>query len=95
MKVIIDFPKALSLIQFNPFLGEDIELYQQEFEKWYSKNYTPYIGEKNKKGNYNKTFDAYIVIDWIKEVAPESKPVMIAEEIDENKVDSSLPRMYF
>ena len=41
MKVIVEFPMILSMIQFNPFLGKDIELYQQAFEKWYSKNYAP------------------------------------------------------
>ena len=95
MKVIVEFLMVLSMIQFNPFLGEDIELYQQEFEEWYSKNYAPFTGKRNKKGEYNETLDAYVIINWIKEVTPEAMPIMIAEELDENQVDSSLPRMYF
>ena len=95
MKVIVEFPTISSMIQFNPFLGEDIELYQQEFEEWYYKNYAPFIGKRNKKGEYNETLDAYVIINWIKEVAPEAMPIMISEELDEDQVNPLLPRMYF
>lgn len=95
MKVIVEFPMILSMIQFNPFLGKDIELYQQAFEKWYSKNYAPFTGKRNKKGEYNETLDTYVIINWIKEVAPEAMPIMLVEELDESQAEPSLPRMYF
>jgi len=35
MKVNIDFAQYIAVIEFDPFLGEDIKEYQNEFEKWY------------------------------------------------------------
>ena len=35
MKVNIDFAQYVAVIEFEPFLGEDIKKYQKAFEKWY------------------------------------------------------------
>lgn len=95
MRVVIGFPMLSSIIEFEPFLGEDIKLYQEKFDEWYSKNFTPYKGLRNKKGDYDEIFDANVVINWIKEVAPEANPMMIVEEMNPDDVDPSLPGMYF
>ena len=89
MRVVIGFPLIASIIEFEPFLGEDIEVYLKEFEEWYSKNFSPW--KKSSRG----VFDVNTVIDWIKEVAPEANPKIIVEEIDPDEVDPDLPGMYF
>ena len=95
MKVSINFPTIASIIEFEPFLGDDMEKYQEQFDLWYKYNFEPYRGEQNKDGKYHKIFDENVVIDWIKEVAPESNPSVLVEEIKLEEVDSSLPGLYF
>ena len=72
MKTVIAFPLSASIIEFKPFLGENIELYQKTFEEWYSKRYNP-----RTKATNRGVFDVNVVIDWIKEVAPEANPRII------------------
>lgn len=94
MRVVIDFATCASIIEFAPFLGEDIEQYQEKFEEWYYEK-TPY-GCYSQRSDLNyEIFDVNVVIDWIKEIAPEANPIIIAEEINPNDVDPSLPGMYF
>ena len=95
MKVVVDFATYGSLIEFVPFLGDDIKLYQEEFEKWYydfDQN-GRIIGQRSDL--QYEYFDVYVVIDWIKEVAPEANPVLLEETINFADIDRTLPAMCF
>lgn len=95
MKVIVDFAVYGSLIEFKPFLGNDIKVYQKEFEKWYydfDQN-GRIIGQRSDL--QYEFFDVYVIIDWIKEVAPESNPILLEETINFADIDRSLPAMCF
>ena len=96
MKVVIDFAQDASVIEFNQFLGDDIEEYLEEFEKWYYDDVDE-MGcyEKKKCHAHYKYFDVDVIIDWIKEVAPESNPKILIRNIKPKEADSSLPRLYF
>lgn len=97
MKVVVDFATYASIIEFKPFMGSDIELYQQAFENWYYEE-VPCGGGKNLRQRSDlkySIFDVNVVIDWIKETEPEANPIVLVERIDPDKVDSSLPGMYF
>ncbi|MBR2787130.1 MAG: hypothetical protein IKD76_06565 [Clostridia bacterium] len=94
MKVVIDFATDASIIEFEPFLGADIEVYQKKFEEWYYEEKTRGVFGQRSDLPY-EIFDVNVVIDWIKEVAPDANPRIIVEEIKPSEVDSSLPGMYF
>ena len=98
MKVNIGFAQYVAVIEFEPFMGDNIEDYQRAFENWFFEEY------KNETGGYSirirprfnyKCFDAQVIIDWIKEVAPQSNPRIIASFIDVGEEDPTLPAMYF
>lgn len=94
MKVAIDFATSASIIEFCPFLGNDIEIYQKAFEDWYYER-TP-MGDLRPRSKFiGIIFDGNVIIDWIKEVAPEANPIMIVEEMNLDDVDPSLPGIYF
>ena len=95
MKVVVDFATYGSLIEFEPFLGNDIKEYQKEFEKWYYEfNQNGRIIGQRSDLQY-EYFDVYVVIDWIKEVAPEANPVLLEETINFADIDRTLPAMFF
>ena len=95
MKVVVDFATYGSLIEFEPFLGNDIKEYQKEFEKWYYEEAEGgHLLRKRSDLNY-EYFDVYVVIDWIKEVAPEANPVLLEETINFVDIDRTLPAMCF
>lgn len=97
MKVIVDFATYASLIEFIPFMGSNIELYQQAFENWYYEE-VPCGGGKNLRQRSDlkySIFDVNVVIDWINETAPEANPVVLVDKTNQNEVDTSLPAMCF
>ncbi len=94
MRVVVDFATCASIIEFVPFLGDDIEEYQKKFEEWYYEKTTYGCYSQRSDLNY-EVFDINVVVDWIKEVAPEANPVIIVEEMNPDYVDKSLPGMYF
>lgn len=95
MRVIIGFPMQLNIIEFEPFLGHNIEVYQEKFEEWYSKNYSRYSCYGKKKCAEPQIFDVNVVIKWIEEVAPEASPKILEKDIKLDDVDETLPGMYF
>ncbi|MBR2785947.1 MAG: hypothetical protein IKD76_00320 [Clostridia bacterium] len=94
MKVVIDFATSASIIEFIPFLGNDIKKYQEKFEEWYYEEDATGCSSQRSGLSYT-IFDVNVVIDWIKEVAPEANPVILVERMKPEDVDSSLPGMYF
>ncbi|MBR2785944.1 MAG: hypothetical protein IKD76_00305 [Clostridia bacterium] len=99
MKVVIGFPTMASIIEFEPFLGNNIEVYREAFDNWYYEEVPSiYMGgticKQRSDLNYT-TLDVNVIIDWIKEVAPESNPVVLVEMMEPDDVDPALPGMYF
>ena len=97
MKVVIDFATYASIIEFIPFLGDSIEAYRKAFEEWYYEE-VPFLGGINRRQRSDlgyDVFDTNVIIDWIKEVAPEANPVVLVEEMNPEDVDPNLPGMYF
>ena len=60
MKVNIDFAQYVAVIEFDPFLGEDIKEYQKEFEKWYFQRIRKM---KYKPKKESEIFDAKLVVE--------------------------------
>ncbi|MBR2786129.1 MAG: hypothetical protein IKD76_01280 [Clostridia bacterium] len=97
MKVVIDFVTSASIIEFVPFLGNNIEEYKKAFEDWYYE-VIPIGFTKNRRQRSDLKYDVFdvnVIIDWIKQVAPESNPVVLAEMMEPDDVDPALPGMYF
>lgn len=97
MKVNIGFAQYVALIEFEPFMGDNIEEYQKAFEDWFfeiKQTETGFLRCMRSRFNY-KCFDVHVIIDWIKEVAPQSNPRIIAPFIDVGEEDPTLPAMYF
>ena len=74
MKVNMDFAQYITVIEFEPFLGEDINKYQKEFEKWYLKRVR---NIKYKSKQDNNIFDAKLVVKWLKIVSPNCKAKIV------------------
>ena len=92
MKVNIDFAEYIAVIEFEPFLGEEIKKYQKEFEKWYFQKVRS-VKYKSKKDN--NIFDANLVVEWLKTVSPMCKARIIETFLNVGEEDKSLPYMYF
>lgn len=95
LKVIVDFATFGSLIEFTPFLGEDIELYQKAFEDWYYEEARGGRILKQRSDLKYTTLNVDVVIDWIKEVAPNSNPVIIKRVISFPDIDRTIPALCF
>lgn len=95
MKVMVDFALHGSLIEFTPFLGDDIEEYQKAFEDWYYGETAKSKCRKKRSDLNYEYFNVDVVIDWIKEVAPEANPVLLEKEIGFSDIDRTIPAMYF
>lgn len=95
MKVNIDFAQYVSVIEFEPFLGEDIKEYQKAFEKWYFiVNKKGVIIKPNPNLHYY-CFDAQVIIDWLKIASPKCKAIIVEPFLKVGEEDKSLPYMYF
>lgn len=93
MKVNIDFAQYVAMIEFKPFLGENIQEYQKAFEKWYFTD-----GKHTKvrpEHQHYKCFDTQVIIDWLNEVSPGCKAKIIEPYLLVGNEDKSLPYMYF
>lgn len=93
MKVNIGFAQYVAVIEFEPFLGEDIEKYQKEFEKWYFIKKGRLIIQ-NPKLNYD-CFDAQVIIDWLKIASPKCRARIVEPFLNVGEEDTTLPYMYF
>lgn len=92
MKVNIDFAQYIAVIEFEPFLGEDIKKYQKEFEKWYLQKVR---SMKYKLKPDDNVFDVQLVVDWLKIVSPDCKAKIVEPFLKVGEEDKSLPYMYF
>lgn len=94
MKVNIDFAQYVATIEFKPFLGEDIEEYQDAFEDWYFEE--DENGKIRKRSDLtNDVFDAQVIIDWMLEVSPECDAKIIETFLKSGEEDKNLPYMCF
>lgn len=94
MKVNIDFAQYVSTIEFKPFLGEDIEKYQEAFEEWYFEEVEEGIREQRSDLDY-EVFDTQVIIDWLLEASPKCDAKIIESFLKVGEEDESLPYMCF
>lgn len=101
MKIIVDFAQSWYLLEFEPFLGKRASKYQKAFEKWYYEEYSEIIDGKRLIGRRKRSdlayeyFDINPIIDWMKEVSPNSNPKVIGHYILGEEYDKKLPTLYF
>lgn len=97
MKINVGKSVSIDVIEFEPFLGNDVEKYQTEFQKWFFEivyiDGLPY-GVPKSTLHYEK-LDGIPVVDWMNEVAPESKAKIVAKNIFPGQEDKTLPYMCF
>ena len=92
MKVNIDFAQYIAVIEFEPFLGEDIRKYQKEFQKWYF--------QRERKMKYKEKlekdiFDANLVVEWLKIASPNCKAKIVEPFLKIGEEDKGLSYMCF
>lgn len=93
MKVNIDFAQYVAVIEFKPFLGEDVNEYKKEFEKWYFIKKGRRIIQ-NPKLHYD-CFDAQVIIDWLNIASPSCKAKIVEPFLNIGEEDESLQYMCF
>lgn len=93
MKVNIDFAQYVAVIEFEPFLGEDVNEYKKEFEKWYFIKKGRRIIQ-NPKLHYD-CFDAQVIIDWLNIASPSCKAKIVEPFLNIGEEDESLQYMCF
>lgn len=95
MKVNVNFGVSIYVIEFNEFMGKDINQYKEIFEKWYfDQILVDDIPVYHHQSKY-KYFNAEPIVDWMNEVAPGCNARIIAEDLNPGDEDTSLPYMYF
>ena len=97
MKANVDLGGLLlDVIEFEPFLGADIEKYTLGFNNWYYEHTVEYgIGVLQQRSDLPyKSLSTQVVLDWMYEVAPECNAKLIATDIKLGEEDTSLPYMY-
>ena len=88
----------VDVIEFTPFLGEEIEEYQKAFEDWFYEEEPSEFGGTVRKprGDLNcEYFDVNIIVRWINEVSKNSDAKIIAQGLTPGTEDTNLPSMYF
>lgn len=97
MKINIGKSVSIDVIEFIPFLGDDIETYKNEFEKWFFE--IIYIGGLpygvQKSTLHYETIDGTAIVDWMNEIAPECNARIIAKNLFPGQEDKNLPYMCF
>ena len=95
MKINIGFDSFVTVIEFNEFMGKDVDRYKEEFEKWYFEerleNDVPIYPHQLKY----KYFNAEPIVDWMNQVSPECNARIISKELVPGEEDTSLPYMCF
>ena len=99
MKINVGFAVFIDVIEFEPFLGENIQNYIEAFDKWYFEDsdisgiVTHHAKEKHIKRF--KYFDGNVIIAWMNEVAPKCNARIVQYHIPPEQEDLTLPSMYF
>ena len=95
MKVNVGFAIFVTIIEFDEFMGKDVDKYKEEFEKWYFEerlvNGLPVYPHQLKY----KYFNAEPIVDWMNEVAPGCNARILEKDIKPGEEDKSLPYMCF
>ena len=97
MKANVDLGGLLlDVIEFEPFLGADIEKYTLGFNNWYYEHTVEYgIGVLQQRSDLPyKSLSTQVVLDWMYEVSPGCNAKLIARDIKLGEEDTSLPYMY-
>lgn len=97
MKINVGFGLYVYVVEFKPFLGENIDDYINAFDNWY---YEPDIVYgvnilKQKETLPYKYLDIQVVLDWMLETAPDCEAHIVEYRVPCEKKDKSLPIMYF
>lgn len=98
MKVNVLFDNGVDVIEFEPFLGDDIEVYREAIEKYF---YDEIIDEDGcielrfKKSLGYTYFGLEQLIDWMKKVALNCNVRIVSRGIKEGKEDKRLPYLCF
>lgn len=84
MKVNVNFVVYIDVIEFKPFMGENIKTYQDAFLEYYCINWTE-----------DMHMDTETIIKWMNEIAPKCGAKIIEKKIEPNKENTNLPYMCF
>ena len=93
MKVNVGYSGFIDVIEFEPFLGEDMEKYKDEFAKWFFElvyiGHLPYYVKK--ASLHYKDIDGEAVVDWMNETAPGCNAKILQKKLFSWQEDKSLP----
>lgn len=97
MKINVDFAVCVDVIEFEEFMGKDINKYKKNFENWYFEVVEKFgipVRQQRSTLKY-KYFNSQPIVDWMNEVAPGCNARIIAKDVIPGQEDTSLPYMYF
>lgn len=97
MKINAGFAVYVDVIEFEPFMGENIDDYKKAFEEWYFEE-IEYGGMLVLEKKANLKIDGLngnAIVTWMNEVAPGCNAKIIKYHIPPEQEDTSLPGMYF
>lgn len=97
MKINAGFAIYVDVIDFIPFMGQDIDEYKKAFEEWYFEevNFNG-IPTLQKKANLKvRGLNGEAIVTWMNEVAPKCNARIVQHHISPEEEDKTLPGMYF
>src|SRR5574344_937900 len=98
MRVNLDFEQVIHEIEFEEFMGKNINKYHKEFISWYYEKMpckeggTVFIQRKSLTYKY---FDYQPILDWLNEKCPSCNAHIVRKNIVPGEEDKSLPYMCF
>ncbi len=98
LRVNVSFDYGVNVIEFEPFMGEDIEKYQRAIEDYYYEESKDEDGElviQLKKCFDYSYFGLEHIIMWFEKVAPNCGINIVEENIPHGREDKSLPYICF
>lgn len=99
MKINAGFAVSTDVIEFEPFLGENIGDYIEAFDKWYFEDSIisgiPVHRAKEEHIKRFKYFNGEVIVAWMNEVAPGCNARIVQYNIPPEQEDPTLPGMYF
>lgn len=97
MRINAGFAVYVDVIEFEPFMGENIDDYKKAFEEWYFEE-VDFNGILilQQKANLNVDgLNGNAIVTWMNEVAPGCNAKIVQYHIPHEKEDTTLPGMYF
>ncbi len=97
MKFNAGFAVFVDVIEFKPFMGENIDKYKEKFEQWYYEDTITngFPIRKQRSDLPFKYFDGNVIVYWLNEIAPNCGAKIVQLHISPEEEDKSLPGMYF